>query len=140
MHEQRAQWESLVFSKSQIDEGIERYLSQLFKSDKQVSKALQFIQESMQKVGDNLWLKRRLFNADSVKTTIRGVLRTDVLSEEKVAILQSFQSEQEVLQEVANILNMRYASLNLWQWTSVDGAIPVQQRRQLDGKYRVFHG
>lgn len=33
---------------------------------------------------------------------------------------------------------MRMASLQNWQWSTIDGAISVEQRRQLNGKYRVF--
>ncbi|KAL2410880.1 hypothetical protein ABEF91_000544 [Exophiala dermatitidis] len=139
MHEQRQQWESLVFSKSETGQAeIQHYLSRLFRSEKKVSNAFNDIEGATQAFSLNLWQSRGLFNPASVETAIRGVLQTDLLPEDKAAILTSFRDNREVLQEVADILNIRYASLESWQWTTIDGSIPVQQRRQLNGRYRVF--
>jgi hypothetical protein len=75
---------------------------------------------------------------DNLRTTIQGLLKSDLLSEETAAIVKSFKSNDEVLQEVADVLTMRMASLETWQWSTVNGAVTVSQRRQLNGKYRVF--
>ncbi|OQV09461.1 hypothetical protein CLAIMM_13581 [Cladophialophora immunda] len=139
MHEQRVQWESIVFSNPETDEtGIDRYLNNLFKSDKSVSKSFKSVETSTKAFCHGLHSTVELFGADDLKVTITGLLRTDLLSDEKAAILKSFQNNAAVLQEVADVLNMRFTSLKSWKWTTVDGAIPVEQRRQLNGKYRVF--
>lgn len=139
MHEQRAQWESIVFSEAKVDQGdIKNYLKQLFKSEKAVTSAYTDIQESTKSFSENLWYNKELFDTSDLKTTIEGVLQTDLLSEEKGVILKSFQNNKEVLQEVADVLNMRYTSLDTWNWSTVNGAITVHQRKQLNGKYRIF--
>ncbi|KAL2420071.1 hypothetical protein ABEF95_000363 [Exophiala dermatitidis] len=139
MHEQRQQWESLVFSKSETDKAeIQHYLSRLFRSEKRVTNAFNDIENATRAFSRNLWQWRGLFDPASVETAIRGVLQTDLLPEDKAAILTSIRDNRELLQEVADILNIKYASLESWQWTTIDGSIPVQQRRQLNGKYRVF--
>lgn len=139
MHEQRAQWESIVFSEAEVDQDkIKEYLNQLFKSEKAVKSAYEDIENSTKSFSDNLWYTKEFFNTSNLETTIEGTLQTDILSEEKGIILKSFQNNKEVLQEVADVLNMRYASLDAWNWSTVNGAITVHQRKQLNGKYRVF--
>ncbi|OAL36610.1 hypothetical protein AYO20_04226 [Fonsecaea nubica] len=139
MHEQRAQWESIVFTDRETDDtAIGRYLHQLFNSDDEISKHFKNIETSTKAFCRTLRSTAELFSVDSLKVTITGLLRTDLLSDEKAAILKSFQNNPGVLQEVADVLNMRFASLESWKWTTIDGAIPIEQRRQLNGKYRVF--
>lgn len=139
MHEQRAQWESVVFGKSNVKmSSIKNYLQELLKSNKVVSDAFRTIENATRSEALSIWRDTELFDLDNLRTTIQGLLRSDLLSEEKAAILKSFKSNNEVLQEVADVLTMRMASLETWQWSTVNGAITVSQRRQLNGKYRVF--
>lgn len=139
MHEQRAQWESIVFDESHVDGSrVKEYLTQLFMSEKVVKNAHKDIESSTKLFSQNLWYNKEFFDVDDLKLTIEGVLQTDLLSDEKNLILKSFQNNKEVLQEVADVLNMRYASLDSWNWSTVNGAITVHQRKQLNGKYRIF--
>lgn len=139
MHEQRAQWESIVFEESNVSESkIQEYLTQLFTSEKVVKNAYKDIETSTKLFSQNLWYNKEFFDTEDLKLTIEGVLQTDLLSDEKNVILKSFQNNKEVLQEVADVLNMRYASLDTWNWSTVNGAITVHQRKQLNGKYRIF--
>lgn len=41
-----------------------------------------------------------------------------------------------ILAEVADVLNMRIAALDVWEWDS-DG-LPVEQRRHVTGKYHIY--
>ncbi len=139
MHEQRAQWESIVFSKVDVDEdAIQTYLTQLFKAPGHVAKHFEDIKTKTQSFCFSMRFTADLFDTDSLKTAIKGLLKTDLLSDEKAAILKSFQNSSAVLQEVADVLNMRFRSLETWRWSTVNGAISVEQRRQLNGKYRIF--
>ncbi|KAK5441973.1 hypothetical protein LTS15_011131 [Exophiala xenobiotica] len=139
MHEQRAQWESVVFSKSNVDVScIKNYLQKLFNANKVVSNAFRTVQNATRSEALSMWRDTVLFDLDNLRTTIQGLLKSDLLSEEKAAIVKSFKSNDEVLQEVADVLTMRMASLETWQWSTANGAITVSQRRQLNGKYRVF--
>jgi hypothetical protein len=139
MHEQRAQWESIVFSESNDDEAaIHNYLARLFNAPGTAQKHFEDIKTSTKDFCTSLRSTDELFDTDGLKTTIKGLLLTDLLSPEKASILRSFQNNSAVLQEVADVLNMRFASLETWTWSTVNGAISVEQRRQLNGKYRVF--
>ncbi|KAJ9601944.1 hypothetical protein H2200_013503 [Cladophialophora chaetospira] len=139
MHEQRAQWESIVFTASDVDDrAVQNYLTQLFKAPGTVAKHFEEMETSTRKFCNSLRFTAELFDTDDLKNAIRGLLKTDLLSDEKAAILKSFQHNAAVLQEVADVLNMRFKSLETWKWSTTNGAISVEQRRQLNGKYRVF--
>ena len=138
MHEQRAEWEKIVFSKADIDtDTLNAYLEKLFKTHKPVLKAYDDLRRSVFVFCHTL-KNDELFDTDSLKVAIKGLIATDLLSEEKKAILKTFSSDKEVLKEVADVLNMRFISLETWEWTTVNSAISMEQRRQLNGKYRVF--
>jgi len=42
------------------------------------------------------------------------------------------------LSEIVDILNMRYADLDNWDWHAGEEGVPVLSRQQLNGKYRVW--
>lgn len=59
------------------------------------------------------------------------------MTDEKRKVLKDFLNNKVVLGEVADVLNMRMSSLNKWQWS--EQGTPVEQRRQLNGRYRFYH-
>ncbi|KAJ5167041.1 uncharacterized protein N7482_005822 [Penicillium canariense] len=138
MHEQRAQWESLVFTAAtHVNEGsISSYLDNLFTKTKLSRQALKELRESFHKFGTDLATKGEWVNVEELEWVSKALMKTDLLSAEKTTILKEFMRNKEVLQEVADVLNMRLASLDSWTWGG-DG-IPVDMRRQLNGKYRFF--
>ena len=139
MHEQRAQWEELVFSESSVNEAqLRSYLTSLYESSKKVSIPFEEMKRKIKEACNQIEYGSRLFDSDSLKLAIKGVIATDLLSEDKIAILKTFLNNKEVLSEVADVLNMRVASLDTWEWSTMNAAITVVQRRQLNGKYRVF--
>jgi hypothetical protein len=138
MHEQRAEWERIVFNKTDIDvDALNAYLEKLFKSHKPVTKAHDDMRRAISAFCHAL-KNDELFDTDSLKVAIKGLIASDLLSDDKKAILKTFSSNREVLKEVADVLNMRFNSLETWNWTNVNSAIYLEQRRQLNGKYRVF--
>ncbi|KAJ5291704.1 hypothetical protein N7478_000955 [Penicillium angulare] len=138
MHEQRATWEKLVFNDANDvdDKTIESYLDDLFKETKLSREALKQFREGMKEFGSNLATKGDWLDTKELEWVSKALIKTDLLSDEKSAILKEFMRNKEVLQEVADVLNMRLASLENWSWG--EDAIPVEMRRQLNGKYRVF--
>lgn len=140
MHEQRAQWESLVFNKAETDRmAIQEYFNDLFTSDKANTEALETLRRETRLFGVSLESGNRPFDVDFLKTIIKGLTMTDLLSEEKNAILKTFSSNKEVMSEICDVLNMRLASLQRWTWSTAEGgAITLEMRRQLNGKYRVY--
>ena len=139
MHEQRKEWGKIVFTAAETDTtALNVYLVNLFKADKTVQKAHDDLKKSVSKYCQVLRNDDELFDTNSLTISIKGLLAADLLSDEKKAILKTFSSNKEVLKEVADVLNMRFRSLETWHWTLINGAIPLEQRRQLNGKYRVF--
>ncbi|KGO75253.1 reverse transcriptase [Penicillium italicum] len=140
MHEQRATWESLVFTAATHvdDDAIRSYLNDLFTQTKLSQQALKDLRASVQSFGTELATKGEWLDVDELKWVSRALLKTDLLSDEKTAILKEFMRNNEVAQEVADVLNMRIASLESWTWTGYADGILVEMRRQLNGKYRVF--
>jgi hypothetical protein len=138
MHDQRREWESNVFGETEVDvEAVEEYLSNVFTNSKLTKQAYEALRTSTRTFSLTL-ADKQLFSTESVKVYIKGVLATDLLNEDKRAILKTFLANKEVLKEVADVLSMRFKTLKTWNWTLEKGAIPVEQRRQLNGKYRVY--
>lgn len=74
----------------------------------------------------------------SLKWCIEGLLRSDLLTDERRAFLEEkVKKNKAVLKDVKDVLNMTLARLDTWSWPK-DG-IMAEQRRQLKGKYRIFH-
>jgi hypothetical protein len=69
--------------------------------------------------------------------TVEALLRSDLVTDEKRKILRDFLNNKVVVAEVADVLNMRMRSLHKWQWDAA--GTPVEQRRQLNGRYRFYH-
>lgn len=138
MHDQRAQWESLVFSTGNHVEAkdVRSYLDGLFRKNKLTKQAFKELRESLQKFGNDLATEGEWLDAEKLEWVSNALIKTDLLSTEKTAILKEFMRNKEVTQEVADVLNMRLSSLDSWSWS--DDGIPVEMRRQLNGKYRVF--
>ncbi|KAJ5833800.1 reverse transcriptase [Penicillium riverlandense] len=138
MHEQRATWESLVFSPATSVNyvKIRDYLDNLFTKTKLSREALKLLRESIQKFGTELAAKQEWLDVNELTWVSKALMKTDLLSNEKTTLLKEFMRNKEVLQEVADVLNMRLASLESWKWD--EEGIPVEMRRQLNGKYRVF--
>lgn len=137
MHNQRATWESLVFSPAEVDsQAVEAYLDKLFNQTKLSQQALKELREKIRDFGSNLRSNTKAFDINMLKTISSSLLRSDLLTPEKTSILKEFLKNDEVAQEVADVLNLRFASIDRWDWDSK--GIPVEMRRHLNGKYRVF--
>jgi hypothetical protein len=137
MHQQRATWESFVFQPGNTDpEAIEAYLAGLFGKTTLSQQGLKDLQKRIRKFGKTLMADQNPFDQHTVKWVIQGVIQSDLLPPEKIASLREFLRSDAVTQEVADILNMRLSQLDTWTWAT--DAIPVEMRRHLNGKYRVY--
>ena len=138
MHEQRREWESLVYGTSNVDAAaVKAYLEKLFTTETHVERAYNDLRKKIRNFSFRT-ANVELCSPESLKGYIKGLLSVDLLNEEKKAILEIFSTNKEVLKEVSDVLNMRFKSLNTWKWTTVNGAVTLEQRRQLNGKYRVY--
>jgi hypothetical protein len=137
MHEQRATWESYVFKPLETDTvAITAYLEGLFASSKQRIKALEKLRDSTRYFEKTL-SRDVAFDEHSLKWCIDGLLASDLLTDAKRAVLNDFSGNKVVLRELADVLNMRMSALENWSWG--DKGTPVEQRRQLNGRYRFYH-
>ena len=135
MHEQRRDWESYVFTPSNVDEAVVRsYLDQIFVS-KDAQSRLRILRTEVKDFGKKL-LQSHQFDKEVMKWCVAGLLKTDLLSDEQSKALKEIERNPTYLSEMADVLNMRLASIETWTW-GVE-FIPLEMRRKLNGKYRVY--
>jgi hypothetical protein len=132
--ESRAEWERAVFEPFATDEHIiAKYLSSLF-GKKESSKALNVFKKNFETFESQLAAPGQ-FNYGVLQWTIQGLLSSDLLTDDKRAVLKDFKDNPTILSEVADVLNMRMAALDTWSWG--DG-VPLEQRKNLNGTYGIF--
>ncbi|KAK8135361.1 hypothetical protein PG984_003301 [Apiospora sp. TS-2023a] len=131
-------FERVVFTPLETDGlMIDMFMSDLFDGDEAV-KSLQGLRGRLQKRGDAILNEHSPFDTTTLKWCLRGLLAEDLLSDEKQATLRDFLNNEEALKEIGDVLNMRYADFDAWQWQAGDDGIPVLPRQQLNGKYRIW--
>ncbi|KAK4219375.1 hypothetical protein QBC37DRAFT_409892 [Rhypophila decipiens] len=137
MHQQRATWEEYVFKPKETDpEAIQAYLQSVFSdSSKDCKQALVGLKEGI-RVFQKYWDDRTHFTEDTLGICIRGLLRGDLLNDEKRSTMEDFLGNKVVLSEIADVLNMRMADRASWTWG--DSPSMVEQRRNLNGRYRFY--
>jgi hypothetical protein len=136
MHEQRATWEEYVFKAKETDgDAIKSHLEGIFEDgSKDVKRAYAWLRTSMEDFQKNFGAETH-FDEEVLATCIKGMLRSDVLSDEKRATLRDFLGNKVVLSEIADVLNMRMATRSSWCW---DSPLIIEQRRNLNGRYRFY--
>ncbi|KAG7001951.1 hypothetical protein G7Y79_00030g064840 [Physcia stellaris] len=136
MYDQRKEWESIVFSTNSKSDpaAINKYLETIFgstgKAKKMVKSPLEMLRDQMRS------FELGKLDVDDLKLTIAGVLKTDLLSDAKRKTLAEFSGNPMILSEMVDVLNMEIDTLDTWSWG--DEAVPVDVRRSLNGKYRVY--
>jgi hypothetical protein len=137
--ESRAVWEESVFEPADINlDLLKEYLTGLFgegdKKKKDVFKAFKAFKKNVEDFEVTLASPGQ-FNQHNLGWVIRGLLGSDLLTDEKRAVLKDFVGNAVILSEIADVLNMRIAALDSWTWGSDVG---VEQRRQLNGTYNIY--
>ncbi|KAJ6627420.1 hypothetical protein B0H10DRAFT_1941169 [Mycena sp. CBHHK59/15] len=134
MFEQQERLKSIIFEPKVIDtDGLTTYLSDLF-SDESSGEVLHNMRQGMEQFGEDL--QSRVITADDMQWTIKSLLATDLMHQEKQDALREFSQNSTVLDELATVMTMRLASIEAWTWPA-HGA-QVDMRRHLNGKYRAF--
>ena len=140
----RADWESTVFEPANIDvDTLLRYLESLLgcgnsseegESRNQKYQALQRLRKRVE--GFEASLSRPdQFNQSNLKWAIQGLLSSDLLGNEKRAVLKDFMESPPILSEIADVLNMRMSALESWTWGPA--GVPVEQRRKISGVFSI---
>lgn len=133
----RDKFAAVVFTPVRTDEGeIDRYLRGMFKGD-EGEKTLDIVRGEIRAKGEEFAKMVKPFDVHTIRQCIKGLFSEELLKDEKKTILQEFEKNDTVLNEMADVLNLRFADLRNWTWDAPNG-LPVEPRRQLNGKYRVM--
>jgi hypothetical protein len=136
--EARTEWERSVFEPANIDvDAVKDYLGKLFGQNgrkKYVDKAFKVMKEKVV-LFEGTMASSGQFNSHSLRWVIQGLLSSDLLTNEKRAVLKDFLNNDIILAEIADVLNMRMAALDTWAWGT---HVPVEQRRKLNGSYNIY--
>ncbi|KKK15985.1 hypothetical protein P175DRAFT_0503239 [Aspergillus ochraceoroseus IBT 24754] len=145
----RKRWEESVFTSVERDpDTITNFLEELFKgtvdnlgqdiaegwdNTRNVGKALQSLRKRVSAFENSLASPSQ-FNTATLSWVITGLVQSDLLTEQKRAVLRDFQNNYIILKELADVLNMRLAALHAWSWGT---EVPVEQRRHINGSYQI---
>jgi hypothetical protein len=141
----RSKFEAVVFEPLETDEvEISLYMAELFSGDndpnamnRKRTVALDRIRSELNIYSDLSLKAVAPFDEQSLRWSIKGLLKNDLLSDSKKIILTEFLQDEVALGEIRDVLNMKYVDLKNWTWEADDG-MPVEPRRQLNGKYRIM--
>ncbi|KAF2747295.1 hypothetical protein M011DRAFT_494446 [Sporormia fimetaria CBS 119925] len=133
--ESRASWEKVVFESANIDvDALEAYLHKLFIADKKdVAKSIDLIRTKVAEFELRL-ARSEPFDIATLRWVIEGLGPSDLLSDSQREALKDFLSNDMILYEIGDVLNMRMATLDRWSWGE---HVLVEQRRQLNGTYTM---
>jgi hypothetical protein len=133
--EAQSEWENLVFEPADIDTlGLKAYLDELFDmDDDDVSSAMENLREEVQDFESRMASPSQ-FNTKTLRWSIEGLMKSDLLSNEKREVIGDFLSNQVILSEIADVLNMRLEALDGWTWGDY---VRVEQRRKLNGRFSI---
>jgi hypothetical protein len=127
----------VVFTPKETDEvEIDVYLSSLFDDDN----AKQMLKDFRASIGEfAVRLKGQIapFDQHVIKTCIKSLLTNSLLNDDAKETLSAFVTNEVVLDEIADVLNLRFSDIDNWSWDADEG-LYYEPRRQMNGKYRIM--
>ncbi|KAI1747424.1 hypothetical protein F4782DRAFT_521322 [Xylaria castorea] len=137
--EARQGWEKVVFEPAGVDgTALKAYLLHLFGlqdgGKPAQAKALEQLRDKLGRFENTMAAPRQL-NSTTLTWVIDGLLASDLLTDERREVLRDFLGNPTILAEVADVLNMRLASLSTWSWGE---SVTLQQQRKITGVYNVL--
>ena len=135
----REKFEAVVFTPVETDQvEIHDYLESLFDGE-DGAKALERLRRDVQCTADSSSLANPApFNDRVLTWCLKGLLANELLSDEKKSTLREFQQDAVARGEICDVLNMTFADIKNWTWEAGEEGIPIEPRRQLNGKYRIM--
>jgi hypothetical protein len=112
---------------------ILKSLSQVFSSPEAVQ-SLDVLRRDVEKICKDI--QQDKIHEAHMRLIVEGLIASDLLSEKQTAVLKEVRNSSTWLNEMADVLNLRLSSIEHWDWQT--DAMPLEMRRQLNGKYRVF--
>lgn len=137
--EARLAWEQSVFEPAVVDDAaVSKLLKEIFntasENSKPLAKALEALQEGLRTFETSLASPGN-FTFYTLQWTIKSLQASDLLTDEKRQVLKDFQGNPVIINEIADVLNMRMSAIDSWSWGD---EVPVEQRRQLNGSFNVY--
>ena len=137
MLEARAEWSKTVFEPYDTDTvAIEAYLNKLFGAGnphKRTLFALERVRKSVQAFQHEL-AQPNQFNEYVLRWVINGLLSTDLLTEDKRNVLRDFLPNSIILNELADVLNLRISSIDTWNWGD---RVTLESKRKIQGHFHI---
>ncbi|KAH8200915.1 hypothetical protein TruAng_004924 [Truncatella angustata] len=136
--ESRMEWEKVVFEPAKIDlDKLMRYLNNLFgvgdAQKKPLFRVLVCLREEV-KTFEQQFQSAKQFTLQSMRWVIQGLVRSNLLTDEKREVLKDFSNNDIILNEIADVLNMRISTLGTWSWGD---SVPLEQRRTITGAFSI---
>ncbi|KAL8787434.1 MAG: hypothetical protein Q9213_002211 [Squamulea squamosa] len=136
--EYRRKWESYVFNAVETDkDAIAAWLQGFFNSTNANIKALDALKAGVARFEKKLKDNQQHFNKTTMDWCIWGLLRSDLLTDDKRAALTAMQQDDDAMCDIMDDLNMRMNTLDRWTWPKE--GVAAELRRQVGSKYRIFH-
>ncbi|KAL8835405.1 MAG: hypothetical protein Q9170_003333 [Blastenia crenularia] len=134
----RSKWESYVFNALDTDQhAINAWLGRLFRKDEFTARALGIFRKIIAKFEKSLLSTKEHFTELTMNWCVEGLLRSDLLTDDKRAVLAAINQDSDALTDLRDDLNMRMSTLDRWAWP--EEGVPAETRRQVGTKYRIFH-
>ena len=120
--EGRRKWEESVFQAKEIDEAaVNKLLVDLFEvtpnDSKHVLNATKILRKKVQFFEHDLTSGSQQLDLATLKSTIHGLIASDLLDDEKRAALRDFVGNKTILNEILDVLNMYVQSHNSSSFT-----------------------
>ena len=137
--ESRRNWEQAAFTSVDIDRtALTQMLRHLFEATQDDSrhllKAIGSLRAKVQNFERELASSEN-FNRQTLSWTIQGLLDSDLLGDEQRNVLRDFKDNKTVLDELADVLNMRITALADWNWGD---EVLLEERRRVTGTYSIY--
>ena len=136
--EAREKWAADVFEPRNTDpKAIQSYLNELFGKEsekKQTMKALNALRRKVTTFSNSLSQPNQ-FDEHVLRWVIKGLLKTDLLTEDKRNVLRDFLSNSVILNELADVLNLRLFALDTWSWGE---SVRLEQKRKIQGHFAII--
>lgn len=131
----RNEWEKTVFEAATVDvSAFKNYLENVFIAEnKDGAAAIQDLRKKIEEFESSLATPSQ-FTVYNLRSTISGLQNSDLLSNEKREALKDFLSNDVILAEIADILNVRMVALDRWTWGEY---VSLEQRRKLNGDFSI---
>ncbi|CAI6333126.1 unnamed protein product [Periconia digitata] len=133
----KEQFSDVVFTPLETDEiEIDLYLNSMFYDD-YARDRLRLLRQNITLAAEKLKTESNPFTKFVVKDCIDALRACSLLNDDANMTMLEFSKNDDVLCEITDVLNLRFADLENWSWEADEG-IYYEPRKQINGKYRIM--